>query len=239
MAQAQFPMVPAWSVVDDAFTPAWIDSIAVWYDATDLGVMEVSGDTMYAWLDKSGNSRHAYQLASASKPVFSDSSGIKYVLFDGVDDALVGPVLPSSSGYTIFIVSRTYTRVGTQIAYHMGNTGINGYGMLHYGQKVAVLHGGRSLKVGAVANTLNREIWSARHSTGGTTMTVNADTLVGINDLTVSFSTPTTQSSIGSNEVNNAPFRGWIAEIIVYSRRLTPTEWLQVYTYLSSKWAIP
>ena len=73
------------STAAGGFTPASIDSLKIWYAADDLGVTKSDGDTTFFWQDKKSGF-HLNRATDSQKPVFRDSSGVKWVRFDGVDD---------------------------------------------------------------------------------------------------------------------------------------------------------
>jgi hypothetical protein len=69
-----------------------------WYDPSDLTSMfqdsagtipvTASGDVVGKINDKSGRGNHATQGTTASKPIYRDVGGLKYLEFDGFDDFL-------------------------------------------------------------------------------------------------------------------------------------------------------
>jgi hypothetical protein len=70
----------------DAWSPANLDGLVLWLDASDL-----FGDAISNWNDRSGYRHHAFQLDSANQPQLSNDAlrGEPGIRFDGVDDFLV------------------------------------------------------------------------------------------------------------------------------------------------------
>ena len=70
-----------------------------WYDPSDLSTLfqdsagttpvTASGQPVGLMLDKSGNGNHATQAISAKRPIYTEGSGLSWLAFDGVDDAMV------------------------------------------------------------------------------------------------------------------------------------------------------
>jgi hypothetical protein len=89
-----------------SFNPRSIASLALWLDGAD---------TPGQWLDKSGNSRNAVQLATNNQPAISTLNGRAALSFDGINDTLaLGTVglaawhafvacSPTNSGAILFV----------------------------------------------------------------------------------------------------------------------------------------
>ena len=69
-----------------------------WYDPSDLTTLfqdspgttpvTTAGQPVGLMLDKSGNGNHATQAISAKRPIYTEGSGLSWLAFDGVDDAM-------------------------------------------------------------------------------------------------------------------------------------------------------
>ena len=82
--------------------------LALWLRA-DQGVL-VNGSTVSQWTDRSGNGRHAVQAQAGKQPLYlrSAQAGRPALRFDGVDDFLSFPCpVTGLSGMTILLVSAT------------------------------------------------------------------------------------------------------------------------------------
>jgi hypothetical protein len=72
----------------------------VWYDPSDLTTLfqdsaeppitpvTAAGQTVGTMLDKSGNGNHARQTTTAARPTYQTGSGLHWLEFDGIDDAM-------------------------------------------------------------------------------------------------------------------------------------------------------
>lgn len=87
-----------------SFTPAVIfasGATGAWYDPSDLSTLfqdtagtnpvTASGQTVALMLDKSGAGWHVQQATAASRPVFQESGGLRWLDYDGVNDRLQPP----------------------------------------------------------------------------------------------------------------------------------------------------
>lgn len=83
------------------FSPAAIFAAGAggaWYDPSDIGTLfqdsagsvpvTAAGQTVGRMLDKSGIGNHATQATAANRPLFQESGGVRWLEFDGVNDAL-------------------------------------------------------------------------------------------------------------------------------------------------------
>ena len=69
-----------------------------WFDPSDLSTLfqdsagttpvTASGQPVGKMLDKSGNGNHATQAIAAARPIYTEGSGLAWLAFDGVDDAM-------------------------------------------------------------------------------------------------------------------------------------------------------
>ena len=69
-----------------------------WYDPSDIDTLfqdsagttpvTASGQPVGLMFDKSGNGNHATQATAAKRPIYTEGSGLAWLAFDGVDDAM-------------------------------------------------------------------------------------------------------------------------------------------------------
>jgi len=84
------------------FSPALLfagGAEGAWYDPSDLSTLfqdsagttpvTASGQPVGLMFDKSGNGNHATQATAAKRPIYTEGSGLAWLAFDGVDDAMV------------------------------------------------------------------------------------------------------------------------------------------------------
>jgi len=91
------------------WTPATIENLVVWYDASDSETVVLDGSSVNQWLDKSGNNRHATQSGTA-RPTYNATgfNGLPCLEFDGVNDYMPITGEPSQgSGFHVFAVVDT------------------------------------------------------------------------------------------------------------------------------------
>ena len=81
------------------WTPAQMTT-AAWYDASDAATLTLSGSSVTAWADKSGNDLHLVQGVANKQPQFGVNTinGMTTVKFDGSNDNLVTGSNPFAAG---------------------------------------------------------------------------------------------------------------------------------------------
>jgi hypothetical protein len=86
------------------FLPTSFPGCALWLDAADSSTLTLSGSTVAAWADKSGNGRNATQSVAGQRPTFASST----VSFNGANStvlALPNNTFPSgNSAYSMYFV---------------------------------------------------------------------------------------------------------------------------------------
>ena len=88
-----------------------------WYDPSDLSTLfqdsagttpvTASGQPVGKMLDKSGRANHAVQATAARRPIYTEGSGLAWLAFDGVDDAMEAPGLGVTSSALTMLYSAT------------------------------------------------------------------------------------------------------------------------------------
>ncbi len=200
------------------------------WNISDVNGASVAGDTIGAWKDKSGHNRHAIQTVAASRPTKTGSQNtLPVVNFDGINDTLVTP-LQDSDTQTIFWIAKT--------------TGPSDYSLLlSYNGST----GNRAISVG------NGGIWkwygpNVNSTQSASSYAVMSAVVSGSNKIdlyqTGSFAgtaNPTDQLGFSPNNLSIAstgtyPYKGEIAEIIVYNRVLSNYDRMAIEKYLDNKW---
>lgn len=205
------------------------------YLATKWGIqrtfdLAAAGSGVGSWKDKSGNSKHAIQPSSTNRPIRSGSqNGLGVITLDGIDDTLTSP-LQDSNTQTIFWIAKT--------------TGLSDYSLLlSYNGS----NGNRTVSVGngGFWKWYGPNLTSTQQTSSYSVMsaTVYSDTLialyqsgwqVGTADPTNQFNFSPNNLMIGSTGIH--PFKGEVAEIIIYNRALSSSERCRVEKYLDLKW---
>jgi len=107
-----------------------------WYDPSDLSTLfqdsagttpvTASGQPVGKMLDKSGNGNHATQAIYAKRPIYTEGSGLAWLAFDGVDDAMGGPGLGVTSSALTTLYSATQSGGGAvDLIFGVENTANN------------------------------------------------------------------------------------------------------------------
>ena len=101
------------------FDPRTIGTLALWLDASD---QPAAG----TWLDKSGNSRNASQLATNNQPelALNVQAGRPGLLFDGINDCLSIPVISLSAWHAFAVVNPNVASQKTVLHVTAGTTSI-------------------------------------------------------------------------------------------------------------------
>jgi hypothetical protein len=217
-----------------------VDSLALWLRA-DVGVV-TSGAQVTQWLDQSGNGRHATASGNVQK-VESLINGYPSVQLFCNNGLLMTPAFqtfPSKRG-AIFVVART-----------LGNSCVSGAG---YGAFVQTYYGsGTTWQFGAFPSYYGFYDGVGSSNFNVTTLPVNAWGIVAMNR-TSNTTMDCYKSGIFSNTVsiaNNQPslnqvrigasstgwevLNGYIAEVLIYNKAMSPGELEQVNTYLANKY---
>lgn len=58
-------------VAAELWTPAELDGVQLWLDASDASTITLNGSTVSQWDDKSGNNRHATQATASNQPTYT------------------------------------------------------------------------------------------------------------------------------------------------------------------------
>ena len=224
--------------------PRIIPDLQLWLDAAQLsGVSE--GSAVDLWGDSSGQGRNATQATASSQPRYFQSimHGRPALRFDGLDDYLLlpGPVVAGSQARTVFVAARVNV---------IGNKGLIDLGggatlfssfMLSPESAVRINGGNRVWQQSAPSNV--PAIMTVMLDGSSTT---NLSAWINQTALTVDSTVVATINTAGNGTVGGyspAPtgfhsLAGDIAEIIVYSRALSPAERQLVENYLASKYGI-
>jgi hypothetical protein len=216
------------------------DSLALWLRA-DVGVV-TSGSQVTQWLDQSGNGRHATASGNVQK-VESLINGFPAVQLFCTNGLLMTPAFQTFPGKrgAIFVVART-----------IGNSCVSGAG---YGAFVQTYYGsGTTWQFGAFPSYYGYYDGVGSSNFNVATLPVNAWGIVAMNR-TSNTTMDCYKSGIFSNTVsiaNNQPslnpvrigasstgwevLNGYIAEVIIYNKAMSPAELEQVNTYLADKY---
>ena len=218
------------------FDPRSLSNLAVWFDAADsttittsTGVSEwrtkVSGSTIKA-TQVTGNNQPAYQTAQ--------QNGKNALYFDGTNDIMLIGDLSATfpSGATLIAAycpdsDTDYTLVQSANnnsfwAYPTGRTYIGTFKATRFNNVASASMPTNANGVVAIASDATAYRVYINNTLAHD---VAADYLAG------------TVHNIGANGLGTT-YKGWIYELIYYSRALSASELTRAYRYLQGKWAI-
>jgi hypothetical protein len=243
------------------FSPADLPQLQLWLDAADSSTVTVSGTSVTAWNDKSGNGYNVAQGNGASQPtlITAGQNGRNVISFDGSNDSLnrlastaLGRNVTGLTAYTVSF--RSALPVSQQVILLIATAQAANF------TRVALNVGLTANKMGAGGRTLDADSFASIASSSNVSTTnyqiftgrfdyANTDLFVYINSAlegtNSSFQMATTTSNtnsvglaIGNNNAASLHYNGRIAEILVYHQAHDATQRQQVWDYLSAKWGI-
>ena len=222
--------------------------LQVWYDGADTNTYVPSATDegqITQWTDKSNFAHNANPDGGAAKPTYESTTlqnGYGYLEFDGNDSLSVNPFtqLSGADAFTLFIVSNVLTASGTE---YMTDTDTTDFGMFSDGGTMKLTMSGgytRTTDATVSANTWHQH--TLIYNGGSTSLTYRLDkTTAGT--AASSGSVPATTGAagtfyIGNNDATSSGLSGYVAEVILFNRVLTATEYANVENYLSNKWGL-
>ena len=231
-----------WATAGKAFSPLSISDCHLWLDASDASTVLADGTAVTNWLDKSTAKNNAVAIgASSTRPTAcpAEQSGLCTIGFDGGDYLATGYHSPASQ--TVFFVA---LRNGNGEAAFgvLGGSTLRSY----FGATISPPdHIRAAIGSEPIGNGSNR--WGSSYRCvashyDGSNVYLRYNGAADSNRAQIgSGANPTYGYYIGAlNNQGNAaiPWRGNLAEILVYSRVLTSNEIEQVEAYLMDKWGI-
>ena len=235
--------------IEDAVQGESIADLQIWYDAADTATIKPNAmdeGQITQWTDKSRFAHNANPDGGSAKPTYEDTdtsntNGYGYIEFDGVDDRLtINPFtqLAGATGWTMFVVAQKTD--GAELTGVLTRTD---YGDLRIelaatGSGVTVTTAGQTVVYANQSDT-NWNAWTLVYEASqpavfrknGGTLTPGSSPN---QDATLNASN--NEMYIGGSASDVWP--GNIAEVIMFSRTLTPTEYANVENYLTTKWGI-
>jgi hypothetical protein len=218
------------------FDPRTIPGCALWLDAADSSTLTLSGSSVTAWNDKSGNGRHATGVVA---PTYDGTT--RYILFNGSSQYFTLPndTLPTgNTPYSMFFVAYTNNSANPQWIIAGGTESTNqAIGAIFYTTN-AVWHSwwGNEYRVDNSISNGVPAILNLSYSTTRTTI---------INGGTATTNTPGASrgSSSGPNfigrRVSSVEYlNGGIGEIVIFASEIPAAQRQQVEGYLARKWGL-
>ena len=241
-----------------ALDPKTISGLAMWLDASDAATLfdATSGGSLVAsdggvgrWQDKSGNSRHATQGTSASRPLRKTSqfNGRDALLFDGSDDVLYVDDFYVNQ-HTFFAVYRSANNANRHTVARKGfQTGATLEWLLRSTDATTVTHFAAAAANGSAAATATAgalRLATGRYDKINVSCSVNGGSFVN-----TAFSSDILDAGlrlrIGAGISANADdaalaeqLSGELCELLLYSEALSTSNISRVQKYLAAKWGI-
>jgi len=233
-----------------AFTPRQIAGCSLWLDAADSTTITLSSGNMIQWNDKSGNGYNLTPFGGYSNVTVSSSykNFLNVLNFSGSGlyrSPASSSVYPQDC-YIVLALKDITTRVDV---FSMGATSIDNFNSLTFGEHTANRwHNGstnftRTPACVAPTNETSTEFLIMNWSIADANFLIRRNGTQIIQTSSYSY-TPTSGAiyQLGLRAPHysgmDAPFRGYIAEIIVYNSQLGTTQQQQIESYLAQKWGL-
>jgi len=219
--------------------------LQIWYDAADTATIipnATDESQITQWTDKSNFAHNANPDGGSAKPTYENTTpknGYGYIEFDGVNDRLtINPFtqLASATGWTMFVVAQKTDGAETTGVLTRTDFGDLRIELAATGSGVTVTTAGQT-EVYASQSDTNWNAWTLVYEASQPAVfRKNGSTLTPVSapnqDATLNASN--NEMYIGGSASDVWP--GNIAEVIMFSRTLTATEYGNVENYLSNKW---
>ena len=237
-------------IISKPFTPSQFTGLELWLRG-DHGVIADSNERVSEWRDYSGKQRHVTQATAGQQPlrVNAAKAGLPALQFTSTrQDVLQSLTATGITNCSIFVAIKVdstdstedvYVAIGQgasvnkcRFLYRPGantNIGFALWGTNDYNNGTISWDTGNWHAVGAVQDSTSVTVY--RNST-------NASFNFGITPPT------TDQSYWGIGATNISGYGSYwtnchIGEVIIYNRDVSPTERLQIMTYLKNRWQTP
>ena len=235
--------------ISESVDGATLTDLQVWYDGADLSTYVPSASDegqITQWTDKSDFAHNANPNGGSAKPTYENTvlqNGYGYIEFDGNDNLNVNPFtqLNGATAFTIFVVSNVLTATGTE---YMTDTDTADFGMFSDGGTMKLtMSGGYTRTTDA---TVSADTWHQHtlvyDGTGTPSLTYRLDKTTAGTAASVGTVPATTGAAgtfyIGDNDAMTGGLSGYIAEVILFNKALSATEYANVENYLSNKWGL-
>lgn len=233
-----------------SFSPSSLPSLALWL-RSDTGVVQ-SGGNVSQWQDISGNNLHAIQNGITNQPkVFAspELNNKPIIRFDG-NDSLLGGIIQNynTSSLTVFIVAKGFSQTTQEQASGFITVGgvLNGLWLYrtmdlesytvinNYGSNSQVYYQSGSL----AASGFPYKVFTYQKNYGTDIKAFTNGVQQGTASGGISAAFTNGVYTIGSC-AGYSGLKGEIAEVIVYTQLLNPTQRQQVETYIYNRYCPP
>jgi hypothetical protein len=218
------------------FDPLTIKDCVMWFDASNAASVQI-GTGVSAWSSAiSANAITATQVTANNQPAYQlgQQAGRNAIYFDGVNDSL--PIGDRSSLFPSAASVVAAYRPDSDSDYTLIRTA-NNFSFWNEGANLTRIGTFKGTRLGAGTST-------TIPSSGNTVVSVTSDSSAYrvyvkttlAHNVAADFSAGTSHA-IGINDLGTL-YKGWIYEILYFSRALTAVEVTILNSYLSWKWRI-
>lgn len=216
-----------------SFLPNSIANLAIWLDADNSGSVQI-GTGVAGWNNRiPANAVNFTQVTANNQPAYqtAQQGGRNAIYFDGTNDSFAGgnfsSLFPSAASVVVAF------RPDGDTEYTLIRTG-NNSSFWQYPTNRTYIGTFKGTRVNNVATTLP--------TSGNSIVTITSDSsnyrvytgATLIHDLAADYSAGTSHA-LGVNDLGTF-YKGWIYEVLYYSRTLTADERAALIWYLSAKW---
>lgn len=233
-----------------ALTPPVTSGLVLQLDANQGTSTTTNGASVASWTDAVGGNVFS-QGTSGTRPTYvtSGQNGLPVLNFNGSQYLIAAGVVSAlnTSAWTVLWVATTSTFSAARVLSNEDQAGFKGYGVGCNGSTQHRMFWGTGT-VNDFINGGNTTGYQCVVASNDPTQTITAtkqrlyvsgSAVDGLNDATSAQSTITPTVGTLSSTTNTLNWNGRIAEVLVYSRCLTPTEVTSDYNYLKTKWGTP
>lgn len=227
-----------WHFWGSSFSPTQISNLAMWLDGSDSSSITVDGsNNISQWNDKSGNGRHLLQTNATQRPSYTSSNqinGITVPNFDGSDDTMsTSGASTISQADTIYIVFRLGSGATNPQLYD----GSSARQYLYFPTTTSIQAFANSTMTPTITSVVGAVTQVGVLFNGASSTIRMNGAQISSGNLGVSGIGP--ETVVGSNRFGGSPFKGTIAELLIYSKALSTTERDNAEAYLKAKWGTP
>ena len=198
-----------------------------------------------AWLDKSGNARHATQSTAGSRPTRGGAiqNNRSSVAFAGSPAQFMGTVVPGADAglFTVFAVARSQMPAGSS-GVVLGERGGNFSTAIHFQQtpnkatvyivgnteQLFAAHGGVA-SIYSITKNSTSQLIGHRNAAQEITQALSSSSGYNLANLL---------RNIGASTSGASPLYGNVYELIAYGSALSASDRLRIERYLAAKWGI-
>lgn len=218
-----------------AFNPRSIANLVMWFDADDPASVQI-GTGVSSWTSSNAaNPVTATQVTANNQPAYqiAQQAGRNALYFDGTNDSLLlgdrSSLFPSAASLVAAF------RPDSDTEYALIRTGNNSAFWQYPTDRtyIGTFKGTRLNNVATTIPTSGSSVVSVTSDSSAYRVYVRASVA---HDVAADFAAGTNHG-IGNNELGTF-YKGWIYELLYFSRALTAAEVTAVNSYLSWKWRI-